>query len=98
MNPPDNLLAETAVVSLSGRIAARVIDGKAILVVVDTQKLHALNATGTFLFQAMGERTVGELADALVHEFDVGREQALHDTRTFLTELIELRAAEVRRP
>ena len=98
MTQPSARASESAVVVLSDRIATRVIDGRAIVVVVDTQKLHALNETGTFLLGAIGGRTVGELVDALVAECDVDRQQALDDTLTFVDELIELQAIHLEGP
>ena len=69
------------------RVAARVVGGKALVVVVDRGRLHTLNATGTFLWERCDGRTVGELADALVEAWPIDRARALADVGRFVEEL-----------
>lgn len=86
-------LTETTRVEQSPRTAARVVEGRALVIVIDDRKLHALNGVGTRVWElAEGGRTLGEIADALVREFEVTREVALADARQFVSELIALGA------
>lgn len=72
----------------SDRIAARTIDGKAVLVVLDAHALHTLNEVGTRVFELCdGERDVQAIVEAIVREFEVERDVALVDVQRFLLEL-----------
>lgn len=79
------------------RIASRVIDGKAVVIVIDQQQLHTLNEVGTFLWQALDPKK-GEPkdVDALVHHvvesFDVSEAQARSDVQDFLGTLVGMGA------
>ncbi len=86
-------LTETTRIEQSPRTAARVVEGRALVIVIDDRKLHSLNGVGTRVWElAEGGRTLGEIADALVAEFDVTRDVALADARQFIGELIALGA------
>lgn len=69
------------------RAAARVVEGKAVVVVVDERRLHTLNTVGTRIWELCDGRSVVEIARALVEEFEVDEATALRDTRTFVAEL-----------
>jgi len=50
----------------SERIAARAVDGKAVVVVLDARKLHTLNEVGTRVFELCdGRRSVAAIASGL---------------------------------
>ena len=85
-------LSETTRVEQSPRTAARVVEGRALVIVIDDRKLHALNGVGTRVWELADGRTLGEIADALVAEFEVTRDVALADARQFVSELIALGA------
>ncbi len=85
-------------VARASRVAARVVDGKAVIVVIDTRELHTLNEVGTFVWEALGEdreRSVGELVDAVEAEFEVERARAAEDVARFLEEMRGLGALRV---
>ena len=86
---------ETTTVAQAQRTAARVIEGKAVVVVIDDQVLHSLNAVGTFIWERADGRTVGAIVDALAQEFDVDRTTAKSDALRFLRELVEAGAVEL---
>jgi hypothetical protein len=88
---PDSVLRQAE------RTASRVLDGRAVVVVIDRQHLHTLNRVGTRIWELCGEngRSVGELADALAREFEVDRATALADVLRFAEELLEVRALEL---
>lgn len=70
------------------RIAARVIDGKAVIVVLDAHQLHTLNEVGTRVFDLCdGARDVQAIADAITLEFEVEPAIALQDVQQFVLEL-----------
>jgi hypothetical protein len=76
----------------SARIAARVIDGQALIVVIDQRKLHTLNAVGTRVWELCDGRSVDAIADAITAEFAVDHETALLDVQRFVEELRALGA------
>ncbi|MEC7518550.1 MAG: PqqD family protein [Myxococcota bacterium] len=79
------------VVAQAERTAARVIDGKAVVIVIDKQELHTLNPTGTFIWErAESARSVSELVDQVVREFEVDDETARRDVVTFVERLVGL--------
>jgi hypothetical protein len=66
----------------------QVLDGQAVVLVPARRESHELDEAATFLWERLGEaRTEGELAAALVEEFEVGEEEAARDVRGFLAEL-----------
>jgi hypothetical protein len=72
----------------SERLAARTIEGKAVLVVLDAHALHTLNEVGTRVFDLVdGTRDVQAITDEIVREFEVEPAIALQDVRRFLLEL-----------
>ena len=79
------------------RTATRVIDGKAVIVVIDRQELHTLNEVGTMVWElAAEERSVAEVVEQVVGEFEVEEAQALQDVTMFVQELHGTGALEVR--
>jgi hypothetical protein len=77
------------------RTASRVIEGKAVLVLMDLQLLHTLNPVGTRIWELADGRTLGAIVDQIEAEFEVGRARALEDACRFLTELREVGAVVV---
>jgi len=79
------------------RTASRVLDGRAIVVVIDRQYLHTLNRVGTRIWELAGldGRRVDEIADALAREFDVDRRTLLDHVVKFAEELLEVEAVEL---
>ncbi len=77
--------------------ASHVLDGQAMVVLVDAGRVNLLNQVGTRIWELIdGKRTVREIAETLVQEFQVTREVALEDTRAFIANLIERQAVELR--
>jgi hypothetical protein len=73
-----------------------VVDGRAVVVVIDTQNLHTLNEVGTFAWERADGRTIGAIADELVATFDVDAERAYADVVRFVEKLVALGALELR--
>lgn len=76
-----------AIARKTERHAARVIDGQALVVVLDQRAMHRLNAVGTRVWELCDGRAVTDIVDAIVSEFDVTREVAEADVARFLDEL-----------
>lgn len=86
------MIADDAKPTRSPRTAARVIAGKALIVVIDHKKLHTLSAVGTRIWELCDGRSVTAIADAVVAEFEVDPATALRDVQRFVTELSALGA------
>jgi hypothetical protein len=90
------VIAETVRPTRHARIADRVVDGKALIVVIDRKRLHTLNAVGTRVWELCdGGRSVAAIADAIAAEFEVERATALADVQRFVAELQALGAIDV---
>jgi len=88
-------IEETSAVRKAERTAARVIDGRAVVIVIDDHKVHALNEVGTRIWELADGRSLGEIVDTLVEEFEISREAARSDAFKFVGELAALGAVEV---
>ena len=61
------------------------------------EPLYALTPTGAMLWERLaGWATVDDLADALVADYEVTRDQAMIDVRDFLDQLTLLKAVQTR--
>lgn len=80
-------LDEGVVPRHSPRIAARVVEGVALVIVLEQQEVHRLDPVGSRIWELCDGRSVGEICDVVVFEFDVERSEALDDLRGFLHEL-----------
>jgi hypothetical protein len=69
------------------RVAWQMVAGEAVLIDLDRGHVLGLNATGSFLWPRLTERSEPELATDLVAAFDVDAEAAQADVRAFLSDL-----------
>ena len=69
-------------------IAFRVVDGAAVLVSPRDAKIVTLNEVGTRVWELLDGRPLGEIARALVEDFEVDEPQALEDAATFAEDLL----------
>jgi hypothetical protein len=89
-------LSAASVPRPSPRIASRVVEGKALLVVIDRRKLHELNEVGTqVLALCDGARSLAAIAEALTREHEVEHERALADVTAFVEQLLAEGALEL---
>lgn len=75
------------------RTAGRVIDGKAVIVVIDSRELHTLNEVGTFVWELLGEASgasVSDVIEAVEAAYEVDRETAERDVLRFLETMSDL--------
>lgn len=70
--------------------ASRLIAGEAVILSLDTKVLRGLNAVGSRVWDLIdGRRTVDEIVDVIVGEFDVARPEAAADVGAFVRELVD---------
>jgi hypothetical protein len=82
------MLSPSLVPRKSERTATRVIDGEALIMVIDRRELHRLNAVGTLVFELCdGSANVEAIAQAIVRQFEVEETVARMDVETFLLQL-----------
>lgn len=79
------------------RTASRLIDGQAVVITIDENKLHVLNEVGSRIWQLCTGRSGAEVLDSLVAEFEVNRSRAAADLAGFVAELSGLRALRLER-
>lgn len=84
---PVDIHADT-VVTRNPRTAARTVEGRSLVVVIDRNELHTLNATGSFLWEQCEGKSVGELAALLVAQYGIDSAQANHDATAFVRSLV----------
>lgn len=84
-----------AVVRQSTRTASRVIDGRAVVVVIDAQVLHTLNDVGTYVWSRADGRSLSSIVGELVEEYEVEPQRATADVIQFAEELVRLGALDV---
>ncbi len=81
------------------QVAARVVDGAAVIVLADSAEVNVLNAVGTRVWELCdGARSVGEIAAVIASEFEVTPEQAERDTTQFLESLLHVKAIDIAGP
>lgn len=77
------------------RTASRVIDGKAVVITIDRNELHVLNAVGTRVWELADGRPLSTIVDDIVREFAVERERAAADVCAFAEQLLAVGAARI---
>lgn len=77
------------------RTACRVIDGKAVVITIDTNELHVLNPVATRVWQLSDGRALSNVVEQIIGEFEVSRCQAEKDVVQFAREMLNLGALQV---
>ena len=70
-------------------IASRTIDGQEVVVVPTTRKLQILNEVATRIWELCDGRSVGDITDAVVMEFDVKPSVARRDALELIEDMHE---------
>ncbi len=87
-----------SVVRQSPNIVSRNIAGEAVLVPVartadEVDSIYTLNETASAIWDALdGQRTLGDILDLVVAEYEVTRQQAEQDLYDLVAQLSEVRA------
>lgn len=82
-------------IAQSRRTASRTIDGRAVVVVIDEQKLHTLNPVGTYVWDRADGRSVAAIVEDVVREFEVEPDRATADVMQFVEQLVRAGALDV---
>jgi len=70
--------------------AYRVYDGQATVVLPERSEVHVLNPIGTTVWDRIdGRRTLAQILDAVVEEYEVAPDEARRDVLAFVAELRE---------
>jgi hypothetical protein len=80
-------LDQTARVARAPNVAWRILDGAAVLVAPSSPAVQTLNPVGTVVWELSDGRSIAEIVDAIVKEFEVERTQASLDVERFVREL-----------
>ena len=71
-------------------VAWRIIGDEAVLLSAEDSSVHSLDAVGTRIWELCdGEKTVSEIIDQVVSEFEVDRDTAEKDVVEFIEELMK---------
>ncbi|MCZ7686131.1 MAG: PqqD family protein [Sandaracinaceae bacterium] len=82
-------------IAQSRRTASRTIDGRAVVVVIDEQKLHTLNPVGTYVWDRADGRSIAAIVEDVVREFEVEPDRATADVMQFVEQLVRAGALDV---
>lgn len=78
---------------LHEQVAARVVDGAAVVVLADVGEVNILNSVGTRVWELCdGSRSVNDIVRVIVDEFEVSQEEASRDVQEFLASLVQAKA------
>ncbi len=88
-------LTPNVAIAQSARTASRVIDGRAVVVVIDEQRLHTLNPVGTYVWDRADGRSIAAIVDELVREFEVDIDRATSDVLQFVEQLVRAGAIDI---
>lgn len=70
--------------------ASRLVAGEAVILSLDTKVLRGLNAVGSRVWDLIdGARTLDQIVDVIVAEFDVTRPVAAADVEGFVRQLVD---------
>lgn len=77
------------IVTKAPTTAWRIIEGEAVILSMETKVLRGLNPVGSRIWELIdGRRSVEEIAQLIIQEFDVQPEEAAKDVRSFVDELL----------
>lgn len=86
-------IGPSSILVQASRTASRVLDGKAVIIVIDRQTLHTLDEVGTLVWtQAERGVRVSELAGRIADEYEVSTARALEDVCAFASQLVSIGA------
>ncbi|MCB9666876.1 MAG: PqqD family protein [Myxococcales bacterium] len=88
-------LDENTGIRQNPRIAARTLDGKTVIVVLDARKVHALNELGSTIWNMADGRSLKSIVEAVTAEYEVQSEIARADVSLFVEQLVSLNMLEL---
>lgn len=76
------------------RTACQIIEGKAVVITIDSNELHVLNPVATRIWELADGRALADVIESIVEEFEVSRVRATEDVIRFAQEMLRLGALE----
>jgi hypothetical protein len=90
------LTIEHSITPDPGVIGTTLHDGETVLLHMGTRQYHSLNATGTYIWQLIGEgRTLEEISRALEARYDVSLDRAQSTVLELASELVAANLAQM---
>ncbi len=78
---------------LHPQVAARIMDGAALIVLADSGEVNVLDPVGTRIWELIdGARNIEGIAAVICEEYDVTLERALQDVEEFVQQLVDAKA------
>jgi hypothetical protein len=75
------------------QVAARVVDGAAVIVLADAGQVNVLNPLGSRIWELIdGTRNIQAIAETICEEYEVSLHQALADVEEFVEKLVDANA------
>lgn len=82
---------------ISDKAASRIIDGEAVIVLLEKRETVILNEVGSRLWEIMdGVKSIGELAKVIISEFDSAYPETLKDVFEFIEDLAKRQAISIK--
>ena len=77
------------IVAKNPKTAWRIIEGEAVILSMDSKVLRGLNPVGSRIWELIdGQRSLEEIIEVVIQEFDVAPADAAQDVRAFIQELL----------
>ena len=84
------LTLQSRLVANEGEIAAKIMDGEAILINVSTGMYHSMDGVGGFIWELIAAgHSLEQIVEAIVSHYDVDAEKAGQDVQHLATELVK---------
>ncbi len=78
---------------LHPQVAARVMDGQALVILADTGEVNVFNPVGTRIWELIdGRHSVTQIIEAITSEYEITEAEASKDVQGFVQELLDARA------
>lgn len=75
------------------QVAARIVDGSAVIVLADAGEVNVLNPVGSRIWELIdGAHSGNDIVQRIVAEYEVTAEQATQDVQAFLQTLLDANA------
>ena len=72
------------------KVAWRIIEGEAVILSLDTKVLRGLNLVGSRIWELIdGKRSLDDIVEVIVREFDVPPGQAMQEVQAFIQDLLD---------
>ena len=95
-NTDTNTISESTTITVHDECLSTTIDGETVILHVDSGTYYGLNEVATYLWDALEHgRSVAELRDDILEEYDVSPERCERDLESVLTTMAEADLIEI---